>query len=158
MHSIQAISHFVHAHQFWAHIFLLVGVVVEGEFVLVVAGIVAHLKGFPFYEAFIFGSLGALAKTVIWYSIGLGMSKKYPNSKFFRYISGKVHSFLPQFKRQPFISIFISKFIYGINHFTLVFSGYTKIKLATYMKAEILSSLLWVPGLLSIGYFFSHTA
>ncbi len=45
-----------------------------------------------------------------------------------------------------------------MNHFTLIFSGYSKVNFKTYASAELSSSAIWLTALLSIGYFFSSEA
>jgi membrane protein DedA with SNARE-associated domain len=65
---------------------------------------------------------------------------------------------MPHFKQKPFWSIFISKFIMGVNNIVIIFSGYQKIDFRKYLKAEFFSTIIWVPILLSVGYFFSYTA
>ena len=42
--------------------------------------------------------------------------------------------------------------------FTLVFSGYRKISVKIYAKAEALSLAIWSVGVLALGFFFSYTA
>ena len=76
----------------------------------------------------------------------------------FLFIEKKVLGLLPNFKQRPFWSVFLSKFIYGINHFTLIFSGYVGIRKRTFVEAELLSSIIWVLGFVSLGYFFSSVA
>ena len=65
---------------------------------------------------------------------------------------------MPHFREKPFWSIFASKFIMGVNHFVIIFSGYSKVNLKTYLKAELSATFIWAPLLLSLGYFFSYTA
>lgn len=65
---------------------------------------------------------------------------------------------MPNFEQKPFWSIFISKFIEGANHIVIIFSGYKKIDYKKYLRAEIISTLIWAPLLLSLGYFFGYTA
>lgn len=158
MHFFESYLHFVQSHEAIALFVFVLGVVIEGEFALIIAGIFAALHGWHFYNALLFGFLGAAIKLFLGYSIGRGLAIKYPQSKFFKYVHGKIHHYLPLFSEKPFWSIFISKFIYGVNHVTLIFSGYSKIHFKTYLKAETLSSILWVPLFVCLGYFFSHTA
>ena len=75
-----------------------------------------------------------------------------------KYIEERVFNFMPHFDRKPFWSIFISKFIMGVNYLVIIFSGYKKINYKTYLKAEFFSTIIWAPLLLTIGYFFSYTA
>lgn len=65
---------------------------------------------------------------------------------------------MPRFEQKPFWSIFLSKFIMGTNYLVILFSGYKKISLETFLKAEIISTIIWAPALLSLGFFFSQTA
>jgi len=85
------------------------------------------------------------------------MQDKWNHTKFFKYIEKRVSNIMPHFKQKPFWSIFISKFIM-INHFVIVFAGYQKINFKKYLKAELLSTVIWAPGLILLGYFFSYTA
>lgn len=158
MHSITTISHFVEMHDFWATILLIIGVVIEGEFILIIAGILAHLGGLSLFEVLFFGYVGSVLKTITWYMLGGWLKKRYPDSSLLLYIEKKVLAILPRFKQRPFWSIFVSKFIYGINHFTLIFAGYMNINRKIYFKAEYISSVFWVLGLLMLGFFFSHAA
>ncbi len=64
---------------------------------------------------------------------------------------------MPHFEEDPSWSIFISKFLM-VNHAVILFAGYKKINFRKYLKAEIISTLIWAPLLLSVGYLFSYTA
>lgn len=158
MHTIRFLSNLIESHQILACTILFVGILLEGEFTLMISGILAHLGAIHFGLALSIGLSGAVVKTVLGYYIGGIIKEKYPNSRFFKHLEKKVAYILPKFKQSPFWSIFASKFIIGINHFTLVFSGYFKINYRTYLKAEFISTIIWVIGMLSIGYFFSYTA
>ena len=86
------------------------------------------------------------------------LHRKYNYNKVFQYIEKRVAYFMPRFKEKPFWSIFLSKFIMGVNYLVLIFSGYNKISFKTFLKAEIISTIIWAPLLLSLGFFFSETA
>ncbi len=134
------------------------GVILEGEFTLILAGIFTNLHILSGPWALVAGGAGAIVKALLWYYGGFIIFRKRPSSKFFNYLKRQVLFFLPKFIERPFWSIFISKFVYFIKRLTLIFSGYMRINIATYMKAEVLSSAVWVPVLFSIGYFFSYAA
>ena len=46
----------------------------------------------------------------------------------------------------------------GLNYLVVLFCGYERIDYRKFLKAEILSTALWAPALLSLGYFFGYTA
>ncbi|MCE9585238.1 VTT domain-containing protein [Candidatus Nomurabacteria bacterium] len=157
MHTVKFLTLLVEHHETIAYLLILLGMIFEGEIVLISSGILMHLGAvnIPFMISFLL--FIALSKTFCSYYIGQYVHKKFNHTKFAKYIERKVNTLLPHFKEKPFWSIFISKFIY-LNFYTVLFCGYSKIKLKTFLKPELLSTLIWLPGLLSLGYFFSYTA
>ncbi len=159
MHStIPLLTHFIQNHEILAYAGLFLGIILEGEIFMIFAGILAGLGAFDIQVTVLVSFAGALVKSLVWYALGKAMFYKYPTSALFKFLDKKVRFFLPKFKERPFWSIFISKFIYGLNHFTLLYSGYVKVDFKTYFKAETYSSVPWVIGFLSLGYFFSYAA
>lgn len=158
MNQLEPISHFIGDHVLWANIFIILGVVIEGEFVMIFAGVLAHLGMLPLFDVLLYSYVGAIFKAISWYSFGNWLNIKFPGRKFFSFVERKVMYFIPQVKEKPFWSIFVSKFIYGVSHITLLFSGIMRINRRVYMKAESISSVFWVVGMVFLGYFFSRTA
>lgn len=145
-------------HQSLAYVILFLGVIVEGEFVLIISGILAHLGAINILGILPLVFFGAITKTISWYYLGFFLNKFLPKNKLVKFLEKKVFYFLPNFRGKPFWSIFISKFIIGVNHIVLVLAGFFKVKFKTYFKAEFFSSILWVPIMFFLGYFFSYTA
>ncbi|MFA6258667.1 MAG: VTT domain-containing protein [Candidatus Paceibacterota bacterium] len=158
MHTVEILNHFVENHQFLAYLVIFFGLIFEGEVVVITTGVLANLGALDFGTALIFVLAGGMAKTLGCYYLGTLIYRKYSKCKFINYLEKRVMYFMPRFKQKPFWSIFISKFISGINYIVLIFAGYTKVSLKTYLKAEILSTIFWAPLLLSLGFFFSQTA
>jgi membrane-associated protein len=158
MHTVKILTHLVQHHQILAYGLIFIGLVFEGEFVLISTGILAHLGALNFWFALGFIYAGGICKTFLGYYLGRLIHSKLHNTKILKYFEKRVFTVMPNFKKKPFWSIFISKFIMGINHIVIIFSGYQKIKLKKYLKAEGLSTLIWAPLLLSLGFFFSYTA
>lgn len=159
MLSIRFIEHFVEAHAFYAYIFLFLGVVIEGEIAVILAGIFSHLGSLDPFIAFSYVLLGGITKSFIGYGIGDYLNKRHSHRPILNTIEKKISYFLPRFTEKPFWSIFASRFfIFGLNWFTLVYSGYKGVNKKLYLKAEALSLLSWSVVMLSVGYFFSFTA
>lgn len=140
-----------------AYIILFVGVIIEGEFFLILAGILTHMKVFKLDMVIPIIILASFVKTILWYQVGSAIKNKTKN-RFTHYIQKKVLDIMPHFKEKPFWSIFISKFVYGLNHLVLVFSGMIDVHFKKYFLAEISASLFWLSVYFGLGYFFSHTA
>jgi len=158
MDTIDALSSLAIFNQVIAYLFLFLGMIFEGEIVLILAGILLHLGALSFLPTVAIGLFGLISKSFIAYNLGLFLQRRFPESRFFRYVHKRVNYFLPHFEKKPFWSIFISKFLVGLNNFALIFAGYLKLKFKTYLKAEVFSNLLWFPLILSLGYFFSYAA
>ncbi len=158
MHTVQLLKNLVEDHQFLAYVVIFLGLVFEGEFVLICSGILIHLGALSLVSTVVFIVVGGFFKTFSFYYLGRMINKKWSTHKFLKYLSKKMARLMPHFKQRPFWSIFISKFIIGTNYLVMLFSGYEEISLKIYLRAEIISTALWASGLLSLGYFFSYTA
>jgi len=159
MLTINFIRHFAADNASIAYLLIVLGMVIEGEIVVVIAGIFAHLGSLKFFYIALFIIIGGGVKSLIGYSIGHYLQKHHSNKMFLHQTEGRINYFLPNFIHKPFLSLFLARFlILGMHSFALVFAGYKKVKLRTFIKAEIVSLVAWSIVMLSIGYFFSYTA
>jgi len=159
MLSISYIQSFAASHADIMYLLIFLGVIIEGEIMVIIAGIFAHLGSINIYHALIATLLGGVTKSIIGYSLGYYLQKNFSQNKFLAQAENRVNSFFPNFLKRPFLSMFLSRFlILGMYWFTLIYSGYKKIKIKTFIKAELSSLLSWAIVMLSLGYFFSYTA
>jgi len=155
---LDPLSSFVTTHGILAYGVLFIGVFWEGEITLIMAGILVHLHVFYFPTTLVVAVLAAVAKTILGYRLGRYLGRVFPRSPILKYLERRVFYFLPRFREQPFWSIVISKFIYGVNNATLVFAGYVGADFRKYCLAEFISSVVWLGGMFGLGLFFSTTA
>ena len=158
MHLLFIASLYIHEHLALTYLILLCAIIIEGEIALIVTGIFAHIGVFTLPGAIALSILGAMIKTLGGYGIGWTLKQYIPKNKLFDFIEKRVLMVFPHFCEKPFWSLFFSKFVYGLNHFTIIFAGYIGAKWRTYLTAEIISSAFWITIMLSIGYFFSIAA
>jgi membrane protein DedA with SNARE-associated domain len=158
MRLLSFLTMLVATHTLLVYALLLIAVTFEGELALLALGILTHAKVLPISHALIIGVVGAILKTLWSYHLGVALKKYIPKNGIFDFIERKVHGSFPHFQNKPFLSIFLSKFIYGLNHLTAIFSGYTGVPFQTYATAELSSSAIWLVFMFSLGYFFSHAA
>ena len=157
--SISAIRHFIEIHAIIVYLVIFVGVIFEGEIVVIFAGIFSYLGSIHIPVALVAVVLGGSVKSFLGYAIGYYLNKYHSHRPFMNKIEGRMSYFLPRFKERPFWSIFVSRFfILGIGWFTILYSGYKNIPLKLYIKAEGYSLFLWTISMLSLGYFFGYTA
>ena len=157
MYTVNILKHLVENNLAFTYLLIFLITIFEGEIVVISAGILVLLGALNFWFSFLIIFCGAMVKTLVGYSLGKLLHKKFNNHKSFQYIEKRVRTIMPHFEQRPFWSIFISKFIM-MNHLVIVFAGYKNINFRKYLEAEVSSTLFWVPGLMLLGYFFSYTA
>src|SRR3989344_7484010 len=157
MNTVNILRHLVENNLVFTYLLIFLITIVEGEIVTIAAGILVLLGVLNFWVSLIIIFCGGMLKTLLGYSIGKFLHRKFNNHKFFQYIERRVLGIMPHFEQKPFWSIFISKFIM-VNHLVIIFAGYKNINFKKYLRAEISSTLFWAPGLMLLGYFFSYTA
>ena len=158
MHTVNFLVNLVEHHQVLAYAVIFIGLIFEGEIILLSTGVLAHLGAVNFNFALAFILAGGIIKTFLGYYIGQFIHKKWHKNTFVSYVEKRVYEIMPRFNERPFWSIFISKFIMGANHVVIIFSGYVKVHYKTYLNAEFLATAIWAPLLLSLGYYFSYAA
>lgn len=158
MHTVKLLTTLIEQHQVLVYVLICLGLIFEGEIILLSTGIFLHLGALNPFVVFCVVFWGLLAKTFLGYYIGGLIHEKWHKTKFLKYIEKKILYIMPHFNKKPFWSIFISKFIVGVNNMVIVFSGFEKVNYKKYLKAEISSTLIWAPLMVSLGYFFSYTA
>ena len=158
MHTVNLLRHLVENYQVLVYLVIFLGLIIEGELVLVSTGIFLHLGALNLYLASSVILLGLLSKTFLGYYLGVMIHRRWHKARFVDYIEKRVSSVLPHFKEKPFWSIFISKFIMGVNNIVIIFSGYHRVDFPKYLKAEMFASLVWAPVLVALGSVFSFTA
>ncbi len=146
-------------HEVFGYALLFLGLIIEGEIAVIVAGIFAYLGWFSFPVAYMVAIGGGLAKACIAYSLGRYANNKIGSRQWVLSIEQRILSFFPRFETRPFWSIWISRFfILGVHFFTMVFSGLRKVPFSTVLKADILSLVPWVAIMMTIGYTLGYTA
>ncbi len=159
MLTLSYIKHFAADNAGIGYLLIILGMIIEGEIVVVMAGIFTHLGSLNIFLVILSIIIGGSIKSFIGYKIGYYLQKYHSTNNFLLQAESRVNYFLPNYLQKPFLSIFLSRFlILGMHLFSLVFAGFKKIKIRTFIKAEVSSLIAWSVTMLSIGYFFSLTA
>lgn len=157
--SLSVIRHFIEIHAIIVYFVIFFGVIIEGEIVVILAGIFSFLGLINIFIAFPVIILGGVTKSFLAYTIGYYLNKNHSGKPFVSMMERRISYFLPKFNERPFWSIFTSRFIIlGVGWFTLLFSGYKRVPLKIYAKAESYSLIIWTIVFLALGHFFSYTA
>lgn len=159
MLTLRFLEHFVESYAVLAYTLIFLGVIIEGDIVVILGGIFSHLGSLNFFMVLWITILAGVVKSFIGYGIGVYLNRHHSHRPFLSRIEYRIGYFFPHFTERPFWSIFASRFfILGLNWFTLIYSGYKGINRKLYLKAEALSLMIWSVGILALGYFFSYAA
>lgn len=140
----------------YAAIFLLM--IFLGEELLLIVGALARFGFIDFWDAIFFALLGTFLGDIFWFQLG----KRYGENfvlKYGRYIFITPERFKKLeklIKRQGGIFIFLSKFMYNLNHISLIAAGAIKFNFRKFLRFQIFVSVGWVLAFTSLGYFFAQ--
>ena len=124
---------------------------IEGDITLLLAGVLAH-SYFSFAEVLLWGTLGGFASDNIAYITGRGFRKGVSDTRFYRSASPRMERLTNNFGP---LSIFLSKYIYGLRWATCIFYGVGRMPYLRFLLLSLSSCFLWVFILSGAGYFFS---
>lgn len=152
MHSLNIFIHIVEAHRYWGYTALFFAMIFEGELLLAATGMLVGIHAFDPFDAFFFAFSGVLAGDLLWYWLGRYLNHRHSHNSYLDKAIRKVNNFLPGLERNPYHVVFLSKFIYGLNHTAILVLGYLKIEFKHFFRVQFLTSLVWTVLFLVIGY------
>jgi membrane-associated protein len=134
-------------------VFLMV--MFEGDITLLLAGVLAN-QGFfgehSFAWILLAGTLGGTVSDNIAYLMGREFRKGVRNIRFYRAAKPRMERLTTNFGP---LSIFLSKYIYGLRWASCIFYGVGKMPYLRFMLLSLASCFTWVLVLSGAGYFFS---
>lgn len=128
---------------------------IEGDITLLLAGVLAnsHFFGeYSFARVLLWGTLGGVASDNIAYATGRGFRKGVSDLSFYRSASPRMERLTTKFGP---LSIFLSKYIYGLRWATCIFYGVGRMPYLRFLLLSVASCFMWVALLSGAGYFFS---
>ena len=134
-------------------VFLLV--MIEGDITLLLAGVLAHSYFFgehSFLWVLLAGTLGGSASDNIAYLLGRGFRKGVRDIRFYRAAKPRMERLTKNFGG---LSIFLSKYIYGLRWASCIFYGVSRMPYLRFVLLSLASCFSWVLILSGAGYFFS---
>src|SRR5918992_5485942 len=134
-------------------VFLLV--MLEGDITLLLAGVLAHSAFFgeySFLRVLIWGTLGGCASDNLAYFTGRGFREGVREVRFYQAAKPRLERLTNKFGA---LSIFLSKYIYGLRWAACVFYGVGRMPYLRFLLLSFTSCFMWVFVLSGAGYFFS---
>lgn len=130
-------------------------VMIEGDITLLLAGVLAHSNFFgeySFARVLLWGTFGGFVSDNSAYLMGRGFGKTVRDLRFYRVTKPRIERLTEKFGP---LSIFLSKYIYGLRWAACIFYGVARMPYLRFMALSLASCFLWVFVLSGAGYFFS---
>lgn len=134
-------------------VFILV--MLEGDITLLLAGVLAHSAFFgpySFARVLVWGTIAGCLSDNIAYFTGRGFHGGVRKFRFYRAAQPRLQRLTYKFGT---LSIFLSKYIYGLRWASCVFYGVGHMPYFRFLLLSFASCFLWVFVLAGAGYFFS---
>src|SRR2546421_306313 len=152
MTSLQFLSQLIEQYGLYGVFFLAM---LEGDITLLLAGVLAHSAFFGDYSfgrVLLWGTLGGVASDHLAYAAGRSFGKTVRGFRFYRHATPRIEKLTQRFGP---LSIFLSKYIYGLRWATCIFHGVGRARYVRFLLLSLASCFLWVLVLSGAGYFFS---
>jgi membrane protein DedA with SNARE-associated domain len=134
---------------------VLILVMIEGDITLLIAGVLAHsgfFGDYSFAQVLIWGTIGGCASDNLAYFAGRAFCEGVRELRFYRAAKPRLERLTNKFGP---LSIFLSKYIYGLRWASCVFYGVGRMPYLRFLLLSFASCFLWVFVLSGAGYFFS---
>ena len=155
MTSLEFLSQLIEQYGLYAVFFL---VMIEGDITLLMAGVLAHSAFFghsamaSFARVLVWGTLGGVASDNLAYLAGRAFGQTVRNFRFYRSAKERMQRLTNRFGT---LSIFLSKYIYGLRWACCTFYGVAHMPYLRFLLLSLASCFVWVLILSGIGFFFS---
>ena len=136
-------------------IFLLT--MAEGDITLLLAGVLAHGQAFGDYsfpQVLLVGTLAGVASDNVAYALGRAGRSRVKRYRFYCAARGRIERLTEKFGP---LSIFVSKFTYGLRWGACAFYGVAKMPYPRFLVLSFASCSVWVAALSGVGFVF-HSA
>jgi membrane protein DedA with SNARE-associated domain len=134
---------------------VILGSAFEGDFTLLLAGVVAHLGIFPFPLAVAAGAIGSLIGDIAWYLLGRLRGPRFRGGRFYQRVGPTVERLA---KRMGPWELLAARFVYGTKAASMVFWGLHGLSLPRFLLIDALGCVLGSLVFTSLGYLVSGSA
>ena len=138
------------------YIFAFLAAWFEGNYIMIVAGVLYKFGFFKFWGLMIVLNAGYFVSGIMYYVIGrIGGNKVLEKIGRRMHLTNKLLLKLENyFKKHSAKAIVITRITYGLAIPVLIIAGSFKMKWKKFLLANLISTLIWVPGAFAIGYVF----
>lgn len=134
---------------------VVLGAMVEGDFTLILAGVVAHLGIFPFPVAVASGAAGSLLGDCMWYVVGRLRGPRFRAGRIYRRVGPRIEGLARRF---GVWQLLLARFVYGTKNASMVFWGLQGLPFGKFAVVDALGCALGTLVFAGLGYLVSGSA
>jgi membrane protein DedA with SNARE-associated domain len=134
---------------------VLVGSAFEGDFTLLLAGVVAHLGIFAFPLAVAAGAVGSLVGDTAWYCLGRFRGPRFRGSRFYRRVGPTIERLARQLGPWQLLA---ARFVYGTKSASMIFWGLHGLTFRRFLLIDVVGCVLGSLVFTSLGFLLSGSA
>jgi membrane protein DedA with SNARE-associated domain len=134
---------------------LFLGSAFEGDFTLILAGVVAHLGIFAFPLAVAVGAAGSLIGDSVWYTLGRLHAPRLREGKLYRRVGPTIERLA---RRMGPWELLAARFVYGTKAASMLFWGLHGLSLPRFLFIDAVGCVLGSLVFASLGYLVSGSA
>jgi membrane protein DedA with SNARE-associated domain len=134
---------------------VFLGAALEGDFTLILAGVVAHLGYFPFPLAVAAGAVGSILGDLAWYGLGRTHGRWFRSGRLYRRVGPRIESLARRFGSAQLLA---ARFVYGTKAASMVFWGLHDMPLAKFLLVDGIGALIGSFVFTGLGYLVSGSA
>ncbi|MBA3442568.1 MAG: DedA family protein [Pyrinomonadaceae bacterium] len=129
--------------------------IIEGDVVLILAGVIAHLGQFGLVPAIVTAGLGSLIGDTVFYFIGRNRARVIRESGLYQRMGPAAERLADRF---GIWQLFAMRLVWGMRMATLLLCGVRGLPFWRFILLDGLSCLVWASVLCTLGYLLSESA
>ena len=134
---------------------VLIGSAFEGDFTLILAGVVAHLGIFSFPLAVAAGAVGSLVGDTAWYALGRFRGARFRGSRLYVRVGPTIERLAAQLGPWQLLA---ARFVYGTKSASMIFWGLHGLPFRRFLLIDTVGCVLGSLVFTSLGYLLSGSA
>lgn len=131
------------------------GAAFEGDFSLILAGVVAKLGFFPFPQAVAAGTIGSIVGDSIWYGFGKMRGPRFRQGKLYERVGPTIERLAR--KLGPW-QLLAARFVYGTKAASMVFWGLHGLRIGKFLIIDAIGCVVGALVFTGLGYLVSGSA
>jgi membrane protein DedA with SNARE-associated domain len=146
---------FSEIHRAFAYLAMFLGMFIEGELILILAGILIRGGHLDFFDTLFIAFVAVVLHDIVYWLIGKKLAER-GKQKFLFFNLERISPILEKIKNNNELYIFVSKFAWNLNRFVLIASGYIGTPFKKFIRYSLPAGFIWAITFISLGFIFAQ--